>query len=733
MSRQIEKSISKVYQIINNINDRYTKRQCLNYYSQFIDKSSDGTIARTTIEFEKAFLKFEGVNLRSMKLKDLIVLLDDTNEVMSIVYNAFAYFYLEDSCTLFKKNKSKFQLFLNRLDTSYVKKMINDSSILDRTIYFIRKDSKQKLKYVASKGNIYISALLTEYCNDKISTSLETSFLELISNYFIQMNIINIFDVISDTFLENIFVLNQDIDTVTFSELKLFFIWVINQLTIEEQESKCSMYNISLLGKNWFYKEFRNNCRPVKYTRFDNLPLIDNWMLIPNKEEISKSTSVTETSVILLKFSEIINKQFRYFAKLYFWNSNVSLNTKSNNQYILIKFINFSFDSENTIYHKISSDILAKFKSFVMSTIKNIETRRSYTKIVRDFMNFLKEFNLIDVESGSNFFLNMRGTFNQNTATGVKDEDLIKLADYLSIHKHDDMQNLMNYVIFHICLNTEFRISQICSLEIDCIHESMKKNEYVIKSITKVSGGEIIEQPCSNILKKIVDDYLIESANFRETLQRIELKKYLFVNNKYSKNICKVYTKDRFVEGLEYACFELKINKITSKNLRVTYISNAYEYKIKNGLSDVIVLGVTGHRNINTIHNHYLQEKIQEALEATNNIIIGDIDLNGTIVIEKKRINTRKLVTVESECGFCQSDYCKLTGPLSCLLCVHFVTTLDRVPFFEKQLIELDKSINDSKVRHDIEALVNIKRLYLKYLLELTKIKENLPNEADEH
>ena len=59
-------------------------------------------------------------------------------------------------------------------------------------------------------------------------------------------------------------------------------------------------------------------------------------------------------------------------------------------------------------------------------------------------------------------------------------------------------------------MTTEFRISQIVNLTTDCIYETMKKDEYMIRSVTKTSNGQIIEQHISsytyNVLKNIISN-----------------------------------------------------------------------------------------------------------------------------------------------------------------------------------------------------------------------------------
>ena len=254
--------------------------------------------------------------------------------------------------------------------------------------------------------------------------------------------------------------------------------------------------------------------------------------------------------------------------------------------------------------------------------------------------------------------------------------------------------------------------------------------EYLIVSETKVSAGAVVEQPCARVIKTVIDDYLSETAVMREKIESKEMKRYLFLREDSFNDIYKAISGTWFNNYLKKACDKLGIENITAQNLRSTYITNAKEYVMKNGLSDTTLLGITAHKSVNTINNHYLQEQIKDALQATNNIIIGNVDIHGNIVGKNSDIIKGKENSVENECGYCQNEFCDLNGPLSCLLCSHFATTVDRIPFFERQIEQLDKQILRAENKHDVEDFVNLKRLFARYLERLLVLKGEIENDA---
>ena len=73
-----------------------------------------------------------------------------------------------------------------------------------------------------------------------------------------------------------------------------------------------------------------------------------------------------------------------------------------------------------------------------------------------------------------------------NNAIAIPNSHLEKLNRLMYENSPKSILNDLFYSIFYIALETEFRISQIVSLETDCIQESLgKRGEYVLLSRKK--------------------------------------------------------------------------------------------------------------------------------------------------------------------------------------------------------------------------------------------------------
>ena len=119
-------------------------------------------------------------------------------------------------------------------------------------------------------------------------------------------------------------------------------------------------------------------------------------------------------------------------------------------------------------------------------------------------------------------------------------------------------------------------------------------------------------------------------------------------------------------------------------------------------------------------------------LEASNKVIIGDVNLQGQIIKKVPDNIEIKENLVSDECGYCSAETCNVFSELSCMLCKDFVTTLNRKPYFEEQLKLIDSIIKTKELPHDKKDLINRKRLILGYLEAIISMEQELENEYRE-
>lgn len=88
-------------------------------------------------------------------------------------------------------------------------------------------------------------------------------------------------------------------------------------------------------------------------------------------------------------------------------------------------------------------------------------------------MQFVNDYNVAKISKGVFYHLQHRNELN-NTSRPIPDDDLNKLATVILENCDKGLIYKLYFTIFCICLETEFRISQIVALTADCVRENSK-------------------------------------------------------------------------------------------------------------------------------------------------------------------------------------------------------------------------------------------------------------------
>ena len=285
----------------------------------------------------------------------------------------------------------------------------------------------------------------------------------------------------------------------------------------------------------------------------------------------------------------------------------------------------------------------------------------------------------------------------------------------------------LHYSIFHLALQTEFRISQICNLTTESIKPSVKPKQYIIKSISKTSKGVLTSYMITELTYHIIMNAIEHTEDIRQKSSLRNANNYIFlyigVNDK-----TKVIDAQLFTRYLKRVCLELGFKDVyTAVNLRDTHMTKAFEHVLRNGKSDLELGVLSRHKHIDTTKNHYIEMELEKMLESTYGVNIHGvnlIDADSKILDELPK--SSKLIEVENGCGSCTANKCVLTTSLPCIACNSFITTVRHEKFFIKSIETIDKLIARTKTIHDKEDLVTIKTLYVLYLQAIYKHKEKI-------
>ncbi|MCM3024646.1 tyrosine-type recombinase/integrase [Heyndrickxia ginsengihumi] len=635
----------------------------------------------------------------------------------------------------------------------YLKKGLSKSALLEicqeknplKYFSFLIESKNNNTLFYLNIDNDFVLNLLKEY----VALSPQTNYAhkKFFSLFSDSLSTLEDFKKINDIYDFNYSVFESQFNYYASVEnskylriLVNFYVFLFQKTNNHDLFGRNGKVDFFSIKKPSFIKAYQNGYRTVYFNPIDPVPQSDNWFLNVNGFDYNTS-SINDQKSVEVSFAEIKNMTYRNWVKEWLWKDNQSLYTKVHSLTQIIYFFNYIEDLKNgvvsSIYVKrentksdtITLNEVLAYKNHIFSTIKNNRTINSYIYNPRAVLVYLSNEKITEVESGVFYHLKAVLDTNYNNSKAIADEDLKKLSAIMKSKADGSYEDALYYAIFYIALETEFRISQIVNLKIDCVHGTAKKNEYVIKSITKTSQGELVEQPITIYVKRHIDEILKITKPLRDACPVESTKTYLFIKEANKKGLFNTVSEGGFNTFLRKCCEEAGIEKVTASNLRDTHMTKAEEFIIRNALSDVEQSILTGHKNVDTTSRHYIENQIKEMLETIHGAIIGNVDINGQIIEKADERLARKENEVSNQCGYCSSDSCHNFTYLDCMMCNSFVATVDRIPYFEEQIKVIDEKIKLATSPHSKEDLVNIKQLLLNYLKALLLKKEEITHE----
>lgn len=500
---------------------------------------------------------------------------------------------------------------------------------------------------------------------------------------------------------------------------------------------------MKLLNKPGLARHMADGYEVCRHNPSDPVPKYDKWILAYDKK-YDAGTNHTTAEAILMDFTQIHNKYFRNWCKQYMWKHDKSILAKRTMNAAFVMFFNYIDDlrtgKELSFSCKpgrpndaeLSIGEIVAYRQYLDRTKPNVITNNTNVYNVRALLQFVNDYNVAKISKGVFYHLQHRNELN-NTSRPIPDDDLNKLATVILENCDKGLIYKLYFTIFCICLETEFRISQIVALTADCVRETAKKGEYIIVSRVKDASTELEEQPITLETKRRIDKVLELTKELRNTAPD-EIKNTLFITTNLGVVAARAISRENMRIYMHTCCKQAGISSYTAENLRDTHMTKAQAMKITEKMSNVELSVLTGHKTPMVLSEHYDGTSIETMLEAVHGVIIGNISISGEVISDNS-VEAKTLATpaneVSHECGYCKADSCYNLSYIECLLCHNFVTMPSKLPYFKEQLKEIDDRLQKATLSHDIEDLNNIKRLLLKYVENIKLIQEKELTHAD--
>lgn len=439
----------------------------------------------------------------------------------------------------------------------------------------------------------------------------------------------------------------------------------------------------------------------IAHTTFDTSKIEESYYrilankYIQNLKSVSAltTTGYTHSACSCLHFIEQIKKQDYY--------PNPDLKYLNTQEAILIR--NFVANNSEISLSSLNNNI-GSIRRFLQWCKAN-----GYIKFDEIFFDYLAQFEEPNDYHGKS----------------IPDDDLKKISnEFIKLCKEDESY-LVYYAIFIILLETEFRVSQVCSLTTSALQPSLKNDQFYLYSNTKTSNGKKIQQPICASTKSILSKVMELTESLRNNAVQESSKNLIFLYTKSNGAIIPI-TVAHFRIEFRKVCSKAGVADYNSKHLRDTHMTKAFEFILKTGKSDLEMGLLSKHSVIDTTKLHYIEIELTKMLESIYQVTLGnrDVTQNSHILEELPTELSNKDTEVECGCGHCGAATCNITGNMSCLMCKHFVTTPSHKQYFIKMIDNCDKLLSQTQIPHEREDIILIKTLFTSWLREICIVEE---------
>ena len=351
---------------------------------------------------------------------------------------------------------------------------------------------------------------------------------------------------------------------------------------------------------------------------------------------------------------------------------------------------------------------------------RNLVTLNNRIGAVRRFFQWCKTTDKLLFDDTFFDYLSQYEEPNMYHGEAIPDSDLRKITEAFKAACQENPLYLPYYAIFLIQVETEFRVSQVCGLKISALQPTMKEDQFLIYSNTKTTNGKKTQQPICLSTKKILETVIDETQVLRDESASSIFAENIFLKKGRNGAVIPI-TSSIFLDVFQEICEKAGVRKYTSRNLRDTHMTKAFEFILKSGKSDLEMGLLSKHSHIDTTKSHYIEMELTKMLESTYEVILDSRDINQRAHVLSELPDTLKDndSVVEGGCGHCKASMCAIQGSTPCLICSHFVTTAAHKQYFIKMIDMVERRLKTATIPHEIEDLNLRKKLYVNWLREI--------------
>ena len=513
-------------------------------------------------------------------------------------------------------------------------------------------------------------------------------------------------------------------------ELVNFYNWIQTELDEETRKKNFKKFTLPVLKYQYLASCIKNGFDIVHYSIYDNPPTSDKWIINPQNMCLHQTAEADKLTS--LDLSGIQNIHLKKWVKECYWFDDAhNIHNRTKEYRSIFEFIEpIDKKYKKNEMPSIGVDDILSYKAACVAKNTQDSTVARKLGFVKYFLNFINDKHYFAVDQLLfRLLIHHDSESNAYKETYTKEEIKSLLAAYKdSYEKCDDPDRQHLYALFYYVIAiqsiSEMRTSTILNLKTDCLVKTLERNknsEYKVVVQSKTSGRDFDEYNITRYVKGLIDEVKALTSDLREVTTGIE-KDYLFIYRRHNHKVTGIARQDNLGTYHKRVCKEYGIRELQLGAIRNYYQQQVSEYVSENGDDPMLIERLSKH-GINVHIQHYDTVDIKDFCQRFYQVEIGSVELKGRV----EEINDKpKQNDVAHGCGHCTLSECVLRGNLECLMCDKFVTTLDCIPFFEKEIESIDEMIINQPLQHEKEFLNNKKRLNVAYLTKLYELEAEI-------
>lgn len=571
------------------------------------------------------------------------------------------------------------------------------------------------IKDVFDEGNRF-TAYAISYEDNAITRRFKESFGDLKLPT-------NVMEFTPDTFKQQVIFFYQKGTRFEIGALKAIYMYIINNcqggktpFTVDN-----GMDSIYLMRKD-VAECVEGDYQIVKLSLLKDVPKFDKWLVVTDAKTGRCSDIRNQNRYVKCTFENIPTKYKDVCKRWFAFGNNTAIQRKVSNLVIIADFLT-EIDKRHNKIKNLRTDVPEiTFQDVIDFITKNGDVIKDVRASIVNFLNFIKIERHISVDPACFKFLpTTHSVYNcaENVGGNIPLDDYVKLNKGLcdwSKRVGAYPIDKITYALFVILSLMELRLASILSLRISDIKE-YGDGRYCITVATKTSLGTKKTFRITPIIYKVFQYIVNVTSEYRSSVP-YNVRDMLFI----TKN-GKIIEGHAFNNIIKKVCNQCGIRKITSGNIRKTYMTNVAKSLRKNGGSAIGYEQLFDHKRLETTFGTYaVIENDEIMVKISNRDSVQPISKIGKHIMSDVEFDKKQMVS--DEAGYCQKEMCRFEGMADCFVCRNFVTSTSFYDSFLLKREKLKKLLITNGLGEEIkEGYLLILKIINMYISEMEKIK----------